>query len=238
MDQKLIATWLRPFLRKDLSASQLEKVTIYVAVLLKWNARINLTAIRSEQEIVTRHFGESFFLAQCLFAHDQESTQEEIERPVEWPGSERVLDIGSGAGFPGLPLKIWTDGLQLTLVEANHKKSTFLREVVRTLALRDVSVVAERAETLAGHSDFQRADVVTMRAVERFAQIAPVALTLLAPNGRLALLIGRDQIRSLPENAGVIWEPPISVPESDSRVVVIGRKSKSGTFDAISLGDD
>jgi 16S rRNA (guanine527-N7)-methyltransferase len=66
MDQKLIATWLRPFLRRDLSATQLERVSIYVEVLLKWNARINLTSIRSEQEIVTRHFGESFFLAQSL----------------------------------------------------------------------------------------------------------------------------------------------------------------------------
>jgi 16S rRNA (guanine527-N7)-methyltransferase len=229
MDQKLIATWLRPFLRRDLAATQLEKVAIYVEVLLKWNAHINLTSIRSEQEIVTRHFGESFFLAQSLFADDQPPMCDQGTRPVERAGRERVIDIGSGAGFPGVPMKIWADGLRLTMVEANHKKSTFLREIVRTIGLRDVSVICERAETLAGNAEFERADIVTMRAVERFVQILPVALTLLAPNGRLALLIGRDQIGSLPLDTGVNWEPPIRVPESDSRVVYIGLKPKSGS---------
>jgi 16S rRNA (guanine(527)-N(7))-methyltransferase GidB len=160
MDQELIATLLRPFLQRDLSAAQRGRVAVYIDLLLKWNARINLTAIRDEQQIVTRHFGESFFLAQCLFADERRGNQDKDERFGEGSVGAQVLDIGSGAGFPGLPLKIWTDRVRLTMVEANQKKSTFLREVVRAIGLKNVSVIAERAETLADSSDFVRADVV------------------------------------------------------------------------------
>jgi 16S rRNA (guanine527-N7)-methyltransferase len=227
MDQKLIATLLRPFLRCDLSAAQLGKVSVYIDTLLKWNARINLTSIRDEQQIVTRHFGESFLLAQCLFASEPQTSEddEQHKKLVEGLGDKQVLDIGSGAGFPGLPLKIWADQVRLTLVEANHKKSSFLREVVRAIALQGVSVISERAETLADNSDFGRADIVTVRAVERFSEILPVALTLLAPNGRLALLIGRAQIDLLPRDGGTVWAPPINVPESESRVICIASRS-------------
>jgi 16S rRNA (guanine527-N7)-methyltransferase len=224
MDQKLIAALLQPFLQRNLSSAQLGKVAVYLDTLLKWNARINLTSIRDEQQIVTRHFGESFFLAQCLFTSERHGSRYKNESLAEGAGGGSVLDIGSGAGFPGLPMKIWADQIRLTMVEANQKKSTFLREVVRAIGVQDVNVISERAETLADNSDFARADVVTLRAVERFVEILPVALTLLAPNGRLALLIGRDQIEVLPHDVGIVWEPPIRVPESESRVVCIGRK--------------
>lgn len=223
MDQKLIAALLQPFLQRDLSSAQLGKVAVYIDTLLKWNARINLTSIRDEQQIVTRHFGESFFLAQSLFTGGRHGSPDENERLAEGPGGS-VLDIGSGAGFPGLPVKIWADQVGLTMVEANHKKSIFLREVVRAIGLQDVNVTSERAETLAENPDVARADVVTLRAVERFVKILPVALTLLAPSGRLALLIGREQIEVLPRDVGIVWEPPIRVPESASRVLCIGRK--------------
>jgi 16S rRNA (guanine527-N7)-methyltransferase len=226
MDQKLIATLLRPFLQRDLSIAQVGKVAVYIDTLMKWNARINLTSIRNEQQIVTRHFGESFFLAQWLFAGEGHGNhkQGQYERIVEEPRRNLVLDIGSGAGFPGLPLKIWADQVRLTMVEANQKKSIFLREIVRAIGLQDVNVISERAETLAAKSDFAGAEVVTMRAVERFVKILPVALTLLAPNGRLALLIGRDQMKVFPQDVGIVWDPPIQVPESDSRVLCVGRK--------------
>jgi 16S rRNA (guanine527-N7)-methyltransferase len=233
MDQKLIATLLRPFLTWELSAAQLNKVVIYVDVLLKWNARINLTSIRNEDEVVTRHFGESFFLAQSLFPKMPSETrgkgdQDQGESLEGTPGRERVLDVGSGAGFPGLPMKIWADEVQLTMVEANHKKSTFLREVVRAIAEQDVSVTSERAESLAANPNFVPADVVTMRAVERFVEILPVALTLLAPGGRIALLVGRNQVASLKGDMGIIWDPPRRVPESESRELCLGTKRKVG----------
>src|ERR1039458_3781694 len=145
----LLEHFLEPFLEQSLSESQLDQISIYIDLLQRWNARINLTAIRNEEEIVTRHFGESLFMARHLFP---------IERPA--PGAPliahgamsgpsfhppRVLDIGSGAGFPALPLKIWAPTIHLTMIESNHKKAAFLREVARALTLTNVNVITDRA---------------------------------------------------------------------------------------------
>src|ERR1039457_5516365 len=123
MDVPHIAARLEPFLNRELTPAQLDQISTYIDLLQRWNARINLTAIRNEEEIVTRHFGESLFLARHLFP----STS-----PPRHPESS-VLDIGSGAGFPGVPIKIWAPGIHLTLFESNHKKTVFLREVARAL---------------------------------------------------------------------------------------------------------
>ncbi len=139
--------------------------------------------------------------------------------PVHPP---RVLDIGSGAGFPAVPLKIWAPDIHLTLIESNHKKAAFLREVARALTLTNIDVIADRAETLAARPGFPRAQVVTFRAVERFDAILRQAVTFLAPNANLALLIG---VRSDPPPHRLTtlkWHPPIPVPQSRTRVLSIG----------------
>src|SRR5205085_1932149 len=146
IDEDRISELLSPFLgQATLSNEQLSTVRTYLDLLLKWNAKINLTAVRSPEEIVTRHFGESFFVASRIFP-DQNSN-----------GS--LIDIGSGAGFPGLPAKIWASRISLTLIESNQRKSTFLREIVRALGLANVRVETSRAETLK-----IQAEVVTLRA--------------------------------------------------------------------------
>ena len=231
MDQTQIAALLAPFLidiRQPLSEGLLTKTAAYLELLLKWNSRTNLTSIRSPIEIVSRHFGESLFAAQYLFPD---------------PAVIATLaDVGSGAGFPGLPIKFWAPKLFVTLIESHGKKSTFLREVVRALALAEVDVFAGRAEDLAAR--FQEApehasregntepepatsgcfDVVTLRAVEQFELILPVAASLLQPAGRLALLIGEEQVQPaatvLP---GFQWENPRAIPNSRNRVILIGQ---------------
>lgn len=205
MNLTRIAALLDPFLDRTLPEVQFQIISIYIDLLLRWNTRINLTAIRDSEEIVSRHFGESLFLARHLF-------------PEHGAGGVRVLDIGSGAGFPGLPLKIWAPAISLTLVEANHKKAAFLREVIRALTLTDVNVLTARAETLPP----ALADVVTLRAVERFETILPTAASLLAPAGRLALLISSAQLSLLSTlTPSFAWQPPIPVPESEARVLAI-----------------
>ncbi|MGD0414760.1 MAG: 16S rRNA (guanine(527)-N(7))-methyltransferase RsmG [Terriglobales bacterium] len=245
MDTARIAALLEPFLDQSLPESQLEQISIYIDLLLRWNARINLTAIRKEEEIVTRHFGESFFMARHLFPADVPDSAPVPALDVSgstgyWvlgTGNQplttdhctpRVLDIGSGAGFPALPLKIWAPHIHLTLVESNHKKAAFLREVARALTLTNINVITDRAETLAARPDFPRADVVTLRAVEHFETILPQAVTFLAPNGTLALLIGAAQIPRLTPLTTLQWRPPIPVPKSHSRVLSIGVHKKSG----------
>jgi 16S rRNA (guanine527-N7)-methyltransferase len=195
-----------------LSPTQLDRISIYIDILRHWNARINLTAIRDDEEIVTRHFGESFFAARCLFP---EASGSEAGK-----GRVRVADLGSGAGFPGLPIKLWVPDIQLTLIESSHKKATFLREVCRALALTDVDIQNVRGEEVG-----RTYDTVTLRAVENFAQALRIAAGLVTPQGRLALLIGSSQLDSvcsaLPD---MIWQTPLTVPLSQSRVLLVGNR--------------
>ena len=228
MDEARIAELLAPFLAGDaqrrdhdaragvsnpavLSPMQLRYISIYIDLLLRWNARINLTAVREPEEIVTRHFGESIFAARCLFPEVQAGA-------VPTP---HVIDVGSGPGFPGLPIKIWAPHVRLTLIESNHKKATFLREVVRSLRLPGVEVFCGRASTFTG----PKSDVVVLRAVERFGSILPVAAGLIDRAGGLAMLVGEAQVGGIIELLpGLKWDEPLKLPLSESRVLIIGRK--------------
>ena len=228
MDAARIAALLEPFLDQPLPSPALEQISIYIDLLLRWNARINLTAIRNPEEIVTRHFGESFFLASHLFPERVARTflsAQGLSPSKEADGippHPRVLDLGSGAGFPALPIKIWCPNILLTLIESNHKKAAFLREAARSLTLTDVNVITERAETLVSQGPPQ-AEIVTLRAVEHFNTVLPLAIRFLTPAARLALLIGASQFPNLPNLAPTIdWRPPIGIPQSHSRVLAIG----------------
>jgi 16S rRNA (guanine527-N7)-methyltransferase len=200
-----IADLLEPFIEPvSLSDSQLEAIQAYLDLLLRWNAKLNLTAIRDPEEIITRHFGESLFAARQLFPNAD--------------SHETAIDVGSGAGFPGLPLKLWSTSLDLTLIESNQRKATFLREMVRALNLNSVSVLAERAERVS-----LSANLVTFRAVERFERILPIAFNLVDPPGRIAVLIGGAQValaQSVLPNVG--WETPIPIPFPRNGVLLIG----------------
>ncbi|HEX4785361.1 MAG TPA: 16S rRNA (guanine(527)-N(7))-methyltransferase RsmG [Candidatus Sulfotelmatobacter sp.] len=233
MNRDRIAELLSPFLRApipgslasaQLSSAQLDRISTYIDILVRWNARINLTAIRDHEEIVTRHFGESLFTARFLFppnapagATAKLTSKQASTRSSGAPHAPAVADLGSGAGFPGLPIKLWAPHVSLTLVESNQKKATFLREITRALTLTDVNIQNVRAETLA-RSQFQ---VISLRAVERFESILPTAASLLAPSGRLALLIGVSQAiqarRILPN---LTWLDPIPIPNSTSRILL------------------
>jgi 16S rRNA (guanine527-N7)-methyltransferase len=211
MNPARIAELLQPFLGEAddqrLTANDLLNISTYIDLLLRWNARINLTAIRNEEEIVTRHFGESLFAARHLFPG---TTTVQAK-----PSSARLIDIGSGAGFPGLPIKIYAPEIQVTLIESNQKKATFLRELTRALTLTNINVFQGRAENYPN-----QANVVTLRAVEQFEATIAIAASLVAPEGRLALLIGQSQQAHLPPTFA--WSPPIPVPLSSSRVLAIG----------------
>jgi 16S rRNA (guanine527-N7)-methyltransferase len=201
-----------------LSSTQLQDISMYIDILLHWNARINLTAIRDPEEIVTRHFGESLFAARHLFPNIYPvSSVPPVLKEVDV--DFRTADLGSGAGFPGLPIKLWAPHIALTLIESNHKKATFLREVTRSLTLTDVNIQNIPAKTLPP-STF---DVVTIRAVERLSQILPAAAALLAPAGRLALLISSSQLETIHTLPAFTWADPIPVPHSHSRILLLSQ---------------
>ncbi|PYX32402.1 MAG: 16S rRNA (guanine(527)-N(7))-methyltransferase RsmG [Acidobacteria bacterium] len=225
MDTSRIAVLLQPFVETPLHESQLHQISTYIDILLRWNSRINLTAIRDPEEIVTRHFGESFFMARHLFpsgvartllSANPDATPVQVDQPHPLAPLVTVLDIGSGAGFPGLPIKLWAPDISLTLVESNHKKATFLRELSRALTLTDINVTTARAETLTTQSD-----VVTLRAVDRFETIVPIAASLVAPAGRLALLISSKQIPTLNSVTSFRPSAQIPLPSSNAKVLSI-----------------
>ncbi|HLV86970.1 MAG TPA: 16S rRNA (guanine(527)-N(7))-methyltransferase RsmG [Candidatus Sulfotelmatobacter sp.] len=245
--RELLQPFLDPSSEPLLTDDLLDHISTYIDILLRWNARVNLTAIRDPEEIITRHFGESLFTARHLFPQEKRNLREarsfatgqegkdaknEGQPPedrVNDAGHEITLaDLGSGAGFPGVPIKLWAPDITLTLIESNNKKVTFLREVVRALKLASVNVAATRAESL-NRGVF---DVVTLRAVERFESILPAAAALVAPGGRLVLLIGNAQIalaRSVLAKLAAegrpnfLWEEAAPVPQSKTRTIVVAR---------------
>lgn len=203
METARIAQLLQPFIQ--LEEMRLAAISKYIDLLLKWNARINLTAIREPEEIVERHFGESFFAAKHIL--DQ--------APVR-----TAIDLGSGAGFPGVPLALLAPEVEVTLIESNQKKSTFLKELIHLLGLRNAKVFSGRAE---GYP--QSADLVMLRAVEKFGEVLPLAFRLVSPAGNLALMIGAAQLdlaKSLVQR--IQWQEPLAIPSGHSRVLLVGTK--------------
>jgi 16S rRNA (guanine527-N7)-methyltransferase len=211
-----VAALLSPYV-EDLTPSQLDLVSKYVDILLRWNARMNLTAIRDPEQIVVRHFGESFYLARRL------AEAGALPMATKDGAASRVVDVGSGAGFPGIPLKIARPGITLTLVEAQQRKAVFLKEVLRSLNL-DAEVKNIRAEELARTGSVS-ADVVTLRAVEKFESILPVSASFVGRDGQLAILIGTSQAgqaQKLLENW--TFAPLFPVPGSNSRVILLANQ--------------
>ena len=166
-----IATLLHPYLDSvPVPPDLYPQLSTYLDLLLKWNARTNLTAIRDPEDIVRRHFGESLFAARHL--------------TPRLPPNATLLDFGSGAGFPGLPIQLLHPTLRVTLAESQGKKASFLREAVRTLHL-STEVWAARVDTLPTTILF---NAVTLRAVDNMQQALADAALRITPGGYLVTL--------------------------------------------------
>jgi 16S rRNA (guanine527-N7)-methyltransferase len=232
MDSTRIATLLQPFLATPaaggeasaaLTETQVRHFSTYLDLLLRWNSRVNLTSVREPEAIVTRHFGESLFAARCLISQPGRTSANWKANDQGPATNDSLADFGSGAGFPGLPIKIWAPELEVQLIESNQKKATFLREVIRALGLKSAEVFSGRAE------DFhEQADIVTLRAVEKFEQSLPAAASLVSSGGQLALLIGERQVaRTREMEPSFRWQEPRRIPLSSNRVLLIGRRGES-----------
>ncbi|HAR46846.1 MAG: 16S rRNA (guanine(527)-N(7))-methyltransferase RsmG [Nitrospirae bacterium GWC2_57_13] len=159
-----------------LSTEQVDVLFRYVAELKKWNRKINLTAVREEREIVIKHLLDSLAFAKGF---------------SPGPGLT-LMDIGSGAGFPALPLRIVFSGIAVTLVESVKKKASFLRHIVRTLNLERVKVLDERAEALS-ETMRESYDVVTARAFAQMDKALAAGAPFLKKGGRLILSRGPEE---------------------------------------------
>ncbi|MGB6746253.1 MAG: 16S rRNA (guanine(527)-N(7))-methyltransferase RsmG [Terracidiphilus sp.] len=180
-----------------------QRMSDYVSLILRWNARVNLTAIRDEEGVYSRHIIESIMLARTLPA-----------------GIATLLDFGSGAGLPGIPIALCRPEIAVTLAESQGKKAAFLQEAVRVLGL-SARVHAGRAEMLS-----EQFDCVTMRAVDRMAEAVRAASGLVRPGGWLALMTTEGELDRLKDAAGAefSWPTPALLPGSERRVAAVGQR--------------
>jgi 16S rRNA (guanine527-N7)-methyltransferase len=184
---------------------QVLQIQQYMRLLLTWNEKINLTAIRDPIEILYRHFCE------CMYAGNSV--------PVE---NGRLADVGSGGGFPGLPLKIIRPDLQVFLVESSIKKATFLAEVVRDLELTDTRVLVSRYEELT--EEVTPLDWVCSRAVGEFGPFLEWAGSERIAAKEVILWIGARDLAEVQKIQGWDWREPIQVPQSLRRLLLVGQK--------------
>jgi 16S rRNA (guanine527-N7)-methyltransferase len=195
----------------SLDEATAERFAQFCALLLRWNARMNLTAIRDEEGILSRHFVESIACARALPA-----------------GIATLLDFGSGAGFPGIPIALCRPEVAVTLAESQGKKAAFLREAVRTLGI-SAAIHSGRAEELN-----QRFDCVTLRAVDRMAEAVSSAVGLVANSGWLVVLTTDADLELVESAAGprFHWVSPIELKGSETRVLALGQQGKESATHA------
>ena len=185
--------------------NQVLQIQDYIRILLAWNDKVNLTAIRDPLEILYRHFCE------CMFAG--------LSVPLE---KGRLADVGTGAGFPGLPLKILRPGLQIFLIESNLKKATFLAEVIRELGLREIQVLVRRYEELG--EEIAPLDYVCSRALGEYAKFLDWAHSPSLSAKQVVLWIGANDLPEIRKNLSWDWQEPIPVPNSLRRLILVGTK--------------
>jgi 16S rRNA (guanine527-N7)-methyltransferase len=188
----------------DLTREQLAAFSTYMSEMLKWNQRANLTAITAPDEIQTKHFLDSLT---CLLAFPGFRTSPsgdgpslEGERRDGARGPLSCIDVGSGAGFPGIPLKICMPSISLTLIDSVGKKTGFISHLIQVLGLEDTRVWTGRAEDLGRNpAEREQYDVVVARAVSRLAVVAELCLPLCRVGGRVISLKKGDMAGEIEE---------------------------------------
>ncbi|ATP27465.1 16S rRNA (guanine(527)-N(7))-methyltransferase RsmG [Chromobacterium violaceum] len=182
----------------ELTEPQVELLQRYLALLVKWNQTYNLTAIRQEERMVSYHLLDSLSLVPHL------------------AGGTRMLDVGSGGGMPGIPTAIARPDLQVALLDSNHKKTTFLRQVALELGLPNVQVVTDRVEAYQPEEKFDR---ITSRAFSELSEFVKLTRHLMADDGQYVAMKGvypYEEIALLPQGVAVSEVLPVTVPGLDA----------------------
>lgn len=186
------------------NARQCEQIRAYIALLLKWNRSVSLTTVEDESEILRFHFGESAFALSAIDGIHG-----------------RLADVGAGAGFPGLPLRIFSERVELILIESNSKKCAFLHEAVRALCLPEVRILRSRFEE---QLEPLRAsiDVVVARALGGYDELLEWTSDVLTTSGKVVLWVGDEGARQLETIGGWRWSSRITIPRSRQRFLLVG----------------
>ena len=181
-----------------------ETIRSYISLLLRWNSKISLTTVTDPLEIVRFHFGESMFAASCASIREG-----------------RLADVGTGAGFPGVPLKLLAPELRLCLIESNKKKAAFLSEIVRDLGLERTEIYRGRMEDYPGGEP--AFDFVAARALGMHAEVLEWSRTHLSVDGRVLLWLGQADTFAICRAPNWNWSAPSLIPRSERRYLLVGR---------------
>lgn len=184
------------------------KIQIYIDLLVKWSRRMPLTALLDPEQIVRFHFGESIF-ALAIMDADRNG---------------RLADVGTGAGFPGLALKLADEAISALLIESNRKKCAFLHEVIRRLSIKDAKVIATRFEL----AEIQRESLsfVTCRALGGHAPLLQWARDKLELGGSVVVWLGEADAKSVSRRSGWQWGRPELIPDTRGRYILKGVRSE------------
>jgi len=194
-----------------LTSDQISQLNDYLELLLAWNKRINLTSVFTPEECVTRHFGESLYI----------SSKHAI--------GGRLIDVGSGAGFPGLALEIVFPDLHETLLEPIAKKRAFLKEVARTCGFSSVEIRPERLDAYISSNPQSRFDVATSRAVGDLHVVCRQMASCMKVGGKMFLWISGDSSVDVTSHTPEVdWTEALPIPLSRKRIILCGvvRKAK------------
>jgi 16S rRNA (guanine527-N7)-methyltransferase len=188
-----------------------QRLLDYIALIEKWNRVYNLTAIREPEKMVSHHLLDSLAVAPHLHA-------------------KRLLDVGSGAGLPGIPLALAKPDTHVTLLDSNHKKAAFLNQAVMELKLKNAEVCSERVESWQTQNRF---DVIISRAFSEMGEFVRITRHLLAPGGMFAAMKGLhpyEEIDKLPPGCKVQQVLPLAIPglEGARHLVLIGQEQQAG----------
>ena len=205
MQADAIEALVRPMLLGPLPTLAYEQLALYVALVERWNRRMNLTAIRDPKTFVQLHIGESLRCAQLL------------------PGGvTTAMDFGSGAGLPGIPIQIARPEWILTLAESQNKKAAFLREAIRELGLVQPNVHAGRVEDMPAGQQF---DLVALRAVDNMRLALRAAYLRVKIRGWIAIFTSQRETGTLQSSLPAMeWREPEAIPGSEQRILMLGRK--------------
>jgi 16S rRNA (guanine527-N7)-methyltransferase len=192
----------------DGESAFVEGIQLYIELLLRWNRSISLTTVTDPEETVRFHFGECLFGASCV--------------PIT---HGRLADVGTGAGFPGLPLKMLIPALDVTLIESNAKKAVFLGEIVRRLGLDQVHIFRGRMEEFSEESALTSSspfDFIAARALGQFDDLLAWSRAHLASAGKIVLWLGQEDLASISQKTGWDWADPVQIPGSMRRFILWG----------------
>lgn len=181
----------------DLDSATRARLLNYVALMQKWNKVYNLTAVREPEKMVTQHLLDSLAVLPHIVGH-------------------RVIDVGTGPGLPGIPLALANPSFEITLLDSNHKKTSFLRQACLELGLNNATIVCERVEAWRPEEKY---DVVISRAFSDLAEFASLALHLCSDKGLMLAMKGiypHEELTRLPATVALLGVEPLKVPGLDA----------------------